>query len=91
MAWFNEKSKMPASYATAKGSSRLLRAGGAPSTARDGDEGPFLPAREQPAGLWLWEVRDLDEAVARVNAVLFPCQGVARWKSGRVTSPSAWA
>lgn len=29
--------------------------------------GPFLPAREQLAGFWLWEVKDMDEAVAWVK------------------------
>ena len=30
-------------------------------------DGPFLPAREQLAGFWLWEVKDMDEAVAWVT------------------------
>lgn len=27
-------------------------------------DGPFAPARELVAGYWLWEVKDMDEAVA---------------------------
>ncbi len=30
-------------------------------------DGPFLPAREQLAGFWLWDVKDMDEAVAWVK------------------------
>ncbi len=37
--------------------------------------GPFAPAREQVAGFWLWEVRDIDEAVAWVKRCPNPMPG----------------
>lgn len=37
--------------------------------------GPFLPAREQLAGFWLWEVKDMDEAVAWVKRCPNPMPG----------------
>ena len=30
-------------------------------------DGPFSPARDQVAGFWLWEVGDMDEAIAWVK------------------------
>lgn len=38
-------------------------------------DGPFLPARELVAGYWLWEVRDMDEAVAWVKRCPNPMPG----------------
>ncbi len=38
-------------------------------------DGPFLPAREQLAGFWLWEVKDMDEAVAWVKRCPNPMPG----------------
>ena len=38
-------------------------------------DGPFLPAREQLAGFWLWEVQDMDEAVAWVKRCPNPMPG----------------
>ena len=38
-------------------------------------DGPFQHARELVAGFWLWEVKDLDEAVAWVKRCPNPMQG----------------
>ncbi len=38
-------------------------------------DGPFLPPGELVAGFWLWEVRDLDEAVAWVKRCPNPMPG----------------
>ncbi len=45
---------------------------GAGRTVRDG---PFTPARDQVAGFWLWEVKDMDEAVAWVKRCPNPMSG----------------
>jgi hypothetical protein len=37
--------------------------------------GPFAPPREQLAGFWIWEVKDLDEAVAWVKRCPNPMPG----------------
>lgn len=46
----------------------------------DGEErrlidGPFAPARDQVAGYWLWNVRDMDEAVAWAKRCPSPMPG----------------
>ena len=38
-------------------------------------DGPFAPASELVAGFWLWEVRDMDEAVAWVKRCPNPMPG----------------
>ncbi len=38
-------------------------------------DGPFANARELVAGFWLWEVRDMDEAVAWVKRCPNPMPG----------------
>ena len=38
-------------------------------------DGPFGPASEQVAGFWLWEVRDMDEAIAWVKRCPNPMPG----------------
>lgn len=38
-------------------------------------DGPFAPAREQVAGFWLWEVKDMDEAVAWAKRCPNPMPG----------------
>ena len=38
-------------------------------------DGPFPPARELVAGFWLWEVKDMDEAVAWVKRCPNPMPG----------------
>ena len=37
------------------------------AAARTVSAGPFAPAHDLVAGFWLWEVRDIDEAVAWVQ------------------------
>ena len=48
-------------------------------------DGPFAETRELVAGFWLWEVKDMDEAVAWVKRCPDPCRDRARSKSGRCT------
>ncbi|WP_166298444.1 YciI family protein [Bradyrhizobium sp. 2S1] len=38
-------------------------------------DGPFAPARDLVAGFWLWEVKDIDEAVAWVKRCPNPMPG----------------
>ena len=38
-------------------------------------DGPFTPAGELVAGFWIWEVRDMDEAVAWVKRCPNPMHG----------------
>lgn len=38
-------------------------------------DGPFAPTGDQVAGFWLWEVKDLDEAVAWVKRCPNPMPG----------------
>jgi len=38
-------------------------------------DGPFAPAEAQVAGFWLWEVRDMEEAVAWVKRCPNPMPG----------------
>lgn len=38
-------------------------------------DGPFKPARDLVAGFWLWEVKDMDEAVAWVKKCPNPMPG----------------
>lgn len=38
-------------------------------------DGPFAPASEQVAGFWLWEVRDMDEAIAWAKRCPNPMPG----------------
>ncbi len=38
-------------------------------------QGPFAPAGEQIAGFWLWDVKDMDEAVAWVKRCPNPMPG----------------
>lgn len=37
--------------------------------------GPFLPATEQVAGFWIWEVKDMDDAVAWAKKCPNPMRG----------------
>ncbi|WP_338691517.1 YciI family protein [Bradyrhizobium sp. 26S5] len=43
--------------------------------ARTVTDGPFAPARDLVAGFWLWEVKDIDEAVAWVKRCPNPMPG----------------
>ena len=47
-------------------------------------DGPFAETGELVAGFWLWEVKDMNEAVAWVKRCPNPMPG-ARSKSGRFT------
>ncbi|QUT04966.1 YciI family protein [Sphingobium phenoxybenzoativorans] len=38
-------------------------------------DGPFTPARDLVAGFWLWEVKDMEEAVAWVKRCPNPMPG----------------
>ena len=38
-------------------------------------DGPFTPAGDLVAGFWIWEVKDMDEAVAWVKRCPNPMQG----------------
>lgn len=38
-------------------------------------DGPFTPARDQVAGFWLWEVQDMDEAIAWAKRCPNPMPG----------------
>jgi hypothetical protein len=38
-------------------------------------DGPFAPARELVAGFWIWDVKDMDEAVAWVKRCPNPMPG----------------
>ena len=53
-------------------------------------DGPFAETRELVAGFWLWEVKDMDEAVAWVKRCPNPCRARARSKSGRSTRWRIW-
>ena len=68
---------MPASCWAATGSSRRLRASAWPSTARAARviDGPFAETRELVAGYWLWEVKDMAEAVEWVKRCPNPMLG----------------
>ena len=44
-------------------------------SAREVIEGPFAQPRELVAGFWLWEVKDMDEAVAWVKRCPNPMPG----------------
>jgi hypothetical protein len=68
---------MRASCSRATGSSRPRRASGSRSTApaEPSIDGPFAETRELVAGFWLWEVKDMDEAVAWVKRCPNPMPG----------------
>ena len=49
-------------------------------------DGPFAETRELVAGFWLWDVKDMDEAVAQAKRCPEPHAGAERRsKSGRCT------
>ena len=54
-------------------------------------DGPFRPAREQLAGFWLWEVRDMDEAVAWVKRCPNPMPGPSEIEIRPLYEMSDWA
>ena len=53
--------------------------------------GPFLPTREQLSGFWLWEVKDMDEAVAWVKRCPNPMPGPSEIEIRQLYEPSDWA
>jgi hypothetical protein len=44
-------------------------------TGRTVINGPFTPSRDQVAGFWIWEVKDMEEAVAWVKRCPNPMAG----------------
>lgn len=54
-------------------------------------EGPFSPAGDQVAGFWLWEVRDMEEAVAWVKRCPNPMPGPSEIEIRPLYEPSDWA
>ena len=54
-------------------------------------EGPFSPAGDQVAGFWLWEVRDMDEAIAWVKRCPNPMPGPSEIEIRPLYEPSDWA
>lgn len=44
-------------------------------TSRTVSDGPFVPGREQVAGFWIWEVKDMEEAIAWVKKCPNPMAG----------------
>jgi hypothetical protein len=53
-------------------------------------DGPFAESRELIAGFSIWEVKDMDEAVAGRSVPPIPCRAGARSKSGRSTRRRIW-
>jgi hypothetical protein len=54
-------------------------------------DGPFAEARELIAGFSIWEVKDMDEALAWAKPSPIPCRaGKARSRSGRSTKRRIW-
>lgn len=54
-------------------------------------DGHFLPARDQVAGFWLWEVEDMDEAVAWVKRCPNPMPGPSEIEIRPLYEMSDWA
>ncbi len=54
-------------------------------------DGPFAPARDQVAGFWLWEVKDMDEAVAWVKRCPNPMPGPSEIEIRPLYEMSDWA
>lgn len=48
-------------------------------------DGPFAETKELIAGYWLWQVKDMGEAVAWVKRCPTPCRDPARSRFGRST------
>jgi hypothetical protein len=53
-------------------------------------DGPFKPARDLVAGFWLWEVKDLDEAVAWVKRCPNPMPEPSEIDIRPIDSPENW-
>jgi hypothetical protein len=53
-------------------------------------DGPFQPARDLVAGFWLWEVRDMDEAVAWVKRCPNPMPEPSEIEIRPIDNPENW-
>lgn len=53
-------------------------------------DGPFKPARDLVAGFWLWEVKDMDEAVAWVKRCPSPMAGPSEIEIRAIDNPENW-
>lgn len=53
-------------------------------------DGPFAEARELVAGFWLWEVKDMDEAVAWVKRCPNPMYGPSEIEIRPIYEMSDW-
>ena len=53
-------------------------------------DGPFAETRELVAGFSIWEVKDMDEAMAWAKRSPIPRRAGARSKSGRSTRRRIW-
>ena len=58
---------------------------------RDVTDGPFAPVGEQVAGFWLWEVADMDEAVAWVKRCPNPMPGPSEVEIRPLYEPADFA
>lgn len=53
-------------------------------------DGPFKPARDLVAGFWLWEVKDMDEAVAWVKRCPNPMPEPSEIEIRPIDNPANW-
>jgi hypothetical protein len=53
-------------------------------------DGPFKPARELVAGFWLWEVKDMDEAVEWVKKCPNPMPEPSEIEIRPIDNPENW-
>ncbi len=53
-------------------------------------DGPFAETRELVVGFYIWEVKDMDEAVAWAKRSPNPIRARARSRSGRSTRRPIW-
>lgn len=53
-------------------------------------DGPFKPARDLVAGFWLWEVKDMDEAVAWVKRCPNPMPEPSEIDIRPIDNPENW-
>lgn len=78
MGRFNEALRAAGILVAAHGltpSARGVRVTLADGGVRGVEAGPFLPPEAQVAGFWLWQVRDLDEALAWLRRCPDPMPG----------------
>jgi hypothetical protein len=53
-------------------------------------DGPFKPARDLVAGFWMWEVKDMDEAVAWVKRCPNPMPEPSEIEIRPIDNPENW-